>query len=336
MAFGYIGVEPTNDNTANNGVFSLKDINKITKDFNNSSETFTCTYVLVGGGGPGVNTYAGGGGGAGGVISCYNNQGGLGTLDTGVTISIGKLYPVIVGAGGTGQVGGTTQFHTLKAIGGGRGWGSGNRSDDGASGGGGGRAFNYENRGRSFPRALSDAQRLILFGSTARQGFEGSQTSYENYNFSGPGGGAGAGGAGNQTAGQAGVYCNILTTAQATTVGVGENSGANVYFASGGSAGNVADGTAIGAAVGGGGNGGSTSVAGQTGATNTGGGGGGSGTVGTYSTGGSGVVILRYPDTVTITVGAGLTWYGSELSTGAGESIAVIKSGSGDVSWSKA
>jgi hypothetical protein len=47
--------------------------------------------------------------------------------------------------------------------------------------------------------------------------------------------------------------------------------------------------------------------------------------------GGSGVVILRYPDTRTITIGAGLT--GSESAASGGYKRATITAGTGNVSW---
>jgi hypothetical protein len=47
--------------------------------------------------------------------------------------------------------------------------------------------------------------------------------------------------------------------------------------------------------------------------------------------GGSGVVILRYADTFTITIGAGLT--GTESSASGGYKRATITAGTGNVSW---
>ena len=61
------------------------------------------------------------------------------------------------------------------------------------------------------------------------------------------------------------------------------------------------------------------------------GGGGGGGTNGGGGNGGSGVVILRYPDTRTITIGAGLT--GTESSASGGYKRATITAGTGNVSW---
>jgi hypothetical protein len=71
-----------------------------------------------------------------------------------------------------------------------------------------------------------------------------------------------------------------------------------------------------------------------SGTVNTGGGGGGGGNA--YSTslsggaGGSGIVILRYPNTYTITLGAGLTGTTSNVST---DKVTTITAGTGNVSW---
>ena len=71
------------------------------------------------------------------------------------------------------------------------------------------------------------------------------------------------------------------------------------------------------------------SSGGSDGTANTGGGGGATyGGVG--RSGGSGVVILRYPSTYTITIGAGLT--GSTTTVG-GNKITTITAGTGNVSW---
>jgi hypothetical protein len=77
-------------------------------------------------------------------------------------------------------------------------------------------------------------------------------------------------------------------------------------------------------------------VTGVAAAVNTGGGGGGAG--GTSSgpsllaggNGASGVVILRYPNTRTITIGAGLT--GTTADVGS-DKVTTITQGTGNVSW---
>jgi hypothetical protein len=75
------------------------------------------------------------------------------------------------------------------------------------------------------------------------------------------------------------------------------------------------------------------SVTGTDGSANTGGGGGGEYTGGASfpgKNGGSGVVILRYSNTKTITIGAGLT--GSTATTGS-DKVTTITAGTGNVSF---
>jgi hypothetical protein len=74
------------------------------------------------------------------------------------------------------------------------------------------------------------------------------------------------------------------------------------------------------------------SVAAAAGTVNTGGGGGGASGGGNNpgGAGGSGIVILRYPDTRTITLGAGLT--GSTATSGAFK-VTTITAGTGNVSF---
>jgi hypothetical protein len=72
------------------------------------------------------------------------------------------------------------------------------------------------------------------------------------------------------------------------------------------------------------------------GAVNTGSGGGGAGDPAssrnaTGGAGGSGIVILRYPDTRTITIGGGLT--GSTAAPSGGFKVTTITAGTGNVSW---
>jgi hypothetical protein len=65
-----------------------------------------------------------------------------------------------------------------------------------------------------------------------------------------------------------------------------------------------------------------------------GGGGAGQGTNRQSGNGGSGVVILRYPDAYTITVGAGLTAGVTNGDAGGGNRYTTLTQGSGNVSWS--
>jgi hypothetical protein len=71
-----------------------------------------------------------------------------------------------------------------------------------------------------------------------------------------------------------------------------------------------------------------------SGTANTGGGGGGNGRLSPNNgngAGGSGVVFLKYPDTRTITIGAGLT--GSTAAPSGGFKVSTITAGTGNVSW---
>jgi hypothetical protein len=68
------------------------------------------------------------------------------------------------------------------------------------------------------------------------------------------------------------------------------------------------------------------------GTANTGGGAsGGGGGQGAGAAGGSGVVILKYPDNRTITIGAGLT--GTTAAPSGGFKVTTITAGTGNVSW---
>jgi hypothetical protein len=328
MSFGYIGPEPTNNNTKNNGVFSIDELNDLKDNAKLSSEAFDADFVIVGGGGS-AGTQAGGG--AGGVCTSVANQGGGGTLDDALRLSVGTDYQVVIGAGGsTGQRTGTpTVFHTISAMPGGRGYVDDSGSD-GASAGGGGTAFDYANRGFSINKYMSEDDRFKVYGSKSAQGYDGNQTSYESYNSGGGGGGAGVQGAGNKNSGSNGVINNIQSITNAASSGAGEVSSNNVYFGGGGGAGISSGGTTGG--LGGAGNGATNSS--NAGDANTGGGGGARWNS-TSSNGGSGVVVLSYPSTYTITAGAGVT-VSSEYDEGSGITSVAITAGSGNVSWSKA
>jgi hypothetical protein len=85
--------------------------------------------------------------------------------------------------------------------------------------------------------------------------------------------------------------------------------------------------------AGGGGDGGSNTDANTVGTANRGGGGGGGSGGGTYNfgkAGGSGIVIIKYLDTRTITIGAGLT--GTTASSG-GYKVTTFTAGTGTVTF---
>tara|TARA_R110002167_G_scaffold169443_1_gene367388 strand:+ start:547 stop:2070 length:1524 start_codon:yes stop_codon:yes gene_type:complete len=243
----------------------------------NGSGTFTpnsagnVDYLIVAGGGAGGNWHAGGGG-AGGVL-------------TAASLSVtAQGYPIVIGEGGTGGTsslgnnGGNSTAFGLTAIGGGRG---GNYSatppaSGGSGGGGNGVATSAHNTGAA---------------GTAGQGNAGGNAASAH----GGGGGGGAGAVGGSTGN---------TDGAAGGVGVANSySGSSVYYGGGGGGGSWQN-TSTGG-IGGNGGGGNGSYNLNTnpptqGTANTGGGGGGAGSQGNntsyvgQTTGGSGVVIIRY------------------------------------------
>ena len=238
--------------------------------------------VVAGGGG---GSY--GGGGAGGVV--YNAALTLSGYNT--------IYPVTVGNGGSGGSaydgtgktnGGNSSISTLLvAVGGGAGGdgqaggtGAGRNGNNGGSGGGGSGNSQVATSGGT--------------GTTGQGNNGGGNASKTGSPYPG-GGGGGAGAAGNappsnSVSGNGGNGVSYGISGTMTTYGGGGGCG---FYGPSGTPGN--------GGAGGGGNGGSTP---GVGVPNTGGGGGG----GKYSpvvngaSGGSGVVIVRYPD---ITAG---TW----------------------------
>jgi hypothetical protein len=324
MAFGYIGVEPTNDKSSNNGVFDITAINKLRKDENLSSEGFDVDFLIVAGGGSSVNALGSGGGGAGNVVSSVDNTGGPGSLlENSFRAYVEKSYPVVVGAGSAsqGNNGSASRFSNIISLGGGSG---ASQNSDSYSGGGGGRFSGTSNRDVSYGTQFDDSSTLYsdMLGHSS-DSYIGSSGGYNNGNA----GGGGAGGNGSQNAGGVGIICNILSSTDATTESVGQVVSTNVYYAGGGGGGSYGEGSNSGGTGGGG-------SQQQSGTANTGGGGGGSDSGGAAGAGGSGVVILKYPDTYSINVGIGLT-AGSTYTSG-GYSVTPIKSGSGDINWSKA
>jgi len=205
MSFGYIGKEATNNNTENNGVFSIDELNDLNDNAKLSSEAFDADFVIVGGGG-----------GAGGVCTSVANQGGGGTLDDALRLSVGVDYQVVIGAGGSvsARTGNPTVFHTISTMPGGRGYVS-DAASDGASSGGGGTAFDYANRGFAINKHMSEDDRFKVYGSKSAQGYDGNQTSYESYNSAGGGGGAGVQGTSNKVNGSNGVINNIQSITNA-------------------------------------------------------------------------------------------------------------------------
>jgi len=257
------------------------------------AQASTVDYLVVaGGGGSGTNA---GGAGAGGfreskdsTLSSPHTASPL-AATTGLTIS-STTYPVTVGAGGAGNIwptpvatiapnGSNSVFSTITSAGGG---GTGGQlvGNDGSPGGSGG--------GAPSPAGNSGGT-----GNTPPvsppQGSPGGST---------PSGGGGAGGGGATAAGS-----NYTTPGGTAPGGNGATtsiSGSPTGYAGGGGGGSDTPGASPSSGgSGGGGDGGTRPCAGavQSGTANTGGGAGGMGesaSPGTQSSGGKGIVIIRY------------------------------------------
>ena len=267
----------------------------ITADGNYTYHTFTSTgtftalerirgaeaLVIAGGGGGG---YAAGGGGAGGFRTINN-----------LLLPAGNTYTVTVGAGGTGgsgssgvtstqnTAGSNSVFSTITSSGGGRGASydtAGNTGFTGGSGGGGG---NSGNGGAGNSGSFSPS--------------EGNNGGSGTASFGGGGGGAGAvGGNGvDPNAGAGGIGASSYSSWGYAT-STGQNVGNTYYYAGGGGGRGSTNGGAGGSGGGGAGCSGSSN-SGVAGTANTGGGGGSGGnSPATSGNGGSGVVIIRYPN----------------------------------------
>ena len=250
----------------------------------------TLEYLVVAGGGSGGqgNQGAGGGGGAGGMLT--------GTKP----IVLATDYTITVGAGGAGRLG--TPYYgangsnslafNITAIGGGGGGGSivGARGQDGGSGGGG---------NSTGGASVSDGPGL----GTAGQGNDGGVTNFYSPNYPAAGGGGAGGIGGNVPSGTIGGAGGAGLSSSIT--------GLSVAYAGGGGGSTYGGGTPGSGGVGGGGGGAGANgyYAGIAGTANTGGGGGGSAGPQNWisGAGGSGVVILKYPNTYSLTIDAGLT-----------------------------
>lgn len=240
---------------------------------------------------------AGGGGGGNPTRSAGGGAGGYrtGTIQLLATTN----YQVSVGGGGAiGGNGTDSIFASITSTGGGAGAAQGAAGANGGSGGGG---TNGYSAGLGNVPATTPSQGNNGGGAT------GSETG---------GGGGGADAAGSGQTGGAGRFSSIT--------------GSSVARAGGGGGGGWP--SAGPGGVGGGGNGGSGGGPGGTsGAANTGGGGGGGPAWGgSPGAGGSGVVILSYPSSFTINLGAGLT--GTTATVGANR-VTTITAGAGNVSW---
>ena len=286
----------------------------INEGTNALSQFFTADYLIIaGGGGTQASDQAGGGGGAGGYL----------TGSTALEVSVS--YPITVGAGGTGSNSETNPNGSnstglgLTAIGGGAG-GFGTNGPPakagiaGGSGGGGG-ATNI----------TSTSPGGVGTSGQGNNGGVGQGNSSVPSRAAGGGGGASAVG-GNSSAPTGGA--GGAGTASSIT-------GSSVTRAGGGGGGGQTTGGAGGAGGGGAGGSGNPGV-GTSGTVNTGGGAGStyedSGTPQTTN-GGSGIVIIKYPDSFTISnPGGGLTT--STPAPAGGFKVTSITAGTGNILFS--
>ena len=277
---------------------------------------FNAYYLVVAGGGGGAGSYLGAGGGAGGLRATTTYGGSEAVLN----LVAATNYTITVGAGGAG--GQSPSGDGTGGIG-----GDGNNSvfsplpnTNFSTGGGGGGAysgFNYP--GRAGGSGGGAAYNLGVVGAgVSGEGFSGGSM-YGAGTYSG-GGGGGAQEAGNtngQSAGGDGKTINIT--------------GSSLLYAGGGGGAGVSFGGAGGAGGGGAGSG----DQGVAGTPNTGGGGGGSERATSVNkpggAGGSGIVILRYTNSRTITnPGSGLTFTTATVST---DKVTTFTAGTGNIQF---
>jgi hypothetical protein len=275
-----------------------------------SAPTFEVDFLVIAGGGSGgaAPSGAAGGGGAGGYRTSAGTSGANSAAESKLILTTGIDYLVSVGAGGgLSSNGSHSVFAQVLSLGGGRGGIAINGVRNGLTGGSGG-------------------------GGAATTGTGGSGTS----NQGSPGGNGG--GSGNSAGAGGGGASAVGANTSGSTPGVGGAGLASTITGSsvtraGGGGGAVDAGTGAAGGAGGGGAGG-TGGSGVDGTVNTGSGGGGCGTGGggtpVPGLGGSGIVIVKYPDTLTATIGAGLT---SSTTTSGGFKITSFTAGTDTVEF---
>jgi hypothetical protein len=245
------------------------------------------THFLVIAGGGGGGSYTGGGGGAGGLRTSYGSTtGGGGSAESTTGISLNTAYTITIGEGGAGgppnahgNKGINSLFSTITSEGGGYGGGIGSTEGPAGDGGSGGGA------GIGTPSAPSP-----LPGGNAQtspvQGYNGGAGgTYASPYPGGGGGGAGVIGANAYASGGGDGGNGLSSSITGSSV---------IYAGGGGGSGSHSGGTPGSGGTGGGGAGGDQ-AAGENATFNTGSGGGGGGVNNVGGSGGSGVVILRYP-----------------------------------------
>jgi hypothetical protein len=308
---GFIGGKKTLGLSAASGFWSIRDQQREKGASNWPIPSVSVEYLVVAGGGGGAgsdtNGAGNGGGGAGGYRSSVvgESSGRLSSAESALTVFPSTNYSVTVGGGGAGgaqanytggNAGSNSVFSTITSVGGGQGL-FGSTGGTGGSGGAGGYGASVRGSG------------------TAGQGFDSGLVT----SAGGPYHAAGGGGAGAQGGDAVGT-----SSAGAGGNGIASSiTGSSVYRAGGGGSGNINNSGYSAGGLGGGG------TANGNGGTNLGGGGaGGAGRAG--GAGGSGVVILRYTNAATITIGAGLT---GTTATSGSYKVTTITAGTGNISW---
>ena len=259
-----------------------------------------CDILIVGGGGGGADFCGGGGAGAVLYTTSFNifsgsytikvGKGGAGGstdanapngINSSITIS-GITYEA-TGGGGGGQRVGSGSY-------------TGRKGSDGGSGGGGATSndVTVQNVG-----GLSVKNTYTGWTSLGNSGGEGKDTNTTGYGGGGGGGAGGSGGnAGANSGGNGGVGID-LSSIFGTSVGV------NGWFGGGGGGGSW---ISVSGTGGSGGTGGGGSAYCGNGVAGTGGGGGGGGNnSGVGGSGGSGIVIIKFKSTTTISEGNPIT-----------------------------
>ena len=277
-------------------------------------------YVVIAGGGSGGNqqsasTSGGAGGGAGGYRSSVSGEssGGGASAESALSITLNTAYTVTIGAGGAGPAthsvganGNNSVFASITSTGGGGGSGGAGGAGNGGSGGG------------------ANVTDLTGGTGTANQGFDGG----DHDNTGGTNGAAGGGGAGAVGGNNSG------TTAGAGGAGVSSSITGSAITRAGGGGGSAGDsGTGASGGSGGGGKGADGNLSNAlSGVVNTGSGGGGHGPAdtGRAGNGGSGIVILKYPSSVTLTEAPGLV--GTTTTVGENK-VTQITAGTGTITF---
>lgn len=276
--------------------------------FATAVSTITINFLVVaGGGGAGSGFALSGspGGGAGGFRTSAGTSGGGAGAENALELSPNVAYSLTIGAGGAGALqngtyavtnGSNTTFSSITSIGGGRSahWGVGVGKIPGSNGGSGGGGYGSESS-------------EIAGSGTANQGYSGGSTNIGNgFATAGGGGAGGAGGNATSSSGQPGGNGGVGVDSNITgsTIGYAGGGGGSSYYGSAGTA-------SHGGGEGGRGSFTNSTSSGKNGTANRGGGGGGgSGGEDPWykgGNGGSGVVVIKIPDSKSASFTAGVS-----------------------------